>query len=553
MNGLSDQALLREYTGCRSEAAFAELVRRHVDFIYSAALRMVHDAHLAEDVTQGVFVALARNAPQLTDRSVLSGWLHRTAQNIAAQSVRTDVRRRAREQEAALMNQLFAPESDALWEQLAPHLDAALGELSQASRDALMLRYFERKSAHEMAQILSISEEAAQKRVSRAVEQLRGSSVKRGLAVSASGLVLLITANAVQAAPATLAVAISTAAALVGSGISTSTAIAAAKTIGMTTLQRTLVAATIIAAFGTGIHQAHRASALQTQVRTLRQQQTALTAQIRQLQHERDEESNRLAAAREEISQSNSGDRQNALLKLRGEVGVLRQQLAAAEARSGASSTAFSKMLNDPAMREHVRQSQLNTIKTRYAALFNEMKLTSEQAEQFVQLRGAQLMEDCDRWFSVSRGTLSPAEIEQVRAERWSELEKQLQPLLGVNGCARLREFEREFPAHDTVDLLNGQLGGNQLSGEQATRLFQVVKAEPFDLIRGFSGGFDPAFLGSQEDIDSHLLKVAESNQRVMQQASSFLAPEQLAALSTVLTNGVNWRITQAAALIPKH
>ena len=116
MNGLSaqnDQQLLRDYAANRSEAAFAELVRRHVDLVYSAAMRMVRDPHLAEDVTQGVFVALARNARQLTDRSVLSGWLHRTAQNIAAQTVRSDVRRRAREQEAAAMNELLATEADA--------------------------------------------------------------------------------------------------------------------------------------------------------------------------------------------------------------------------------------------------------------------------------------------------------------------------------------------------------------------------------------------------------------------------------------------------------
>src|SRR5437763_10775602 len=104
MKSLTDQQLLRDYTEHRSEAAFAELVRRHIDLVYSAALRMVCDAHLAQDVAQGAFVALAQNARQLTERSVLSGWLHRTAQNLAANAVRSDVRRRAREQEAASMN-----------------------------------------------------------------------------------------------------------------------------------------------------------------------------------------------------------------------------------------------------------------------------------------------------------------------------------------------------------------------------------------------------------------------------------------------------------------
>src|SRR5205823_14232353 len=99
------------------------------------ALRMVCDSHLAEDVTQGVFVALAKNFAQLADRPVLSGWLHRTTQNLAANAVRSDVRRRAREQEAAAMNELQEP--DAVWEQVAPHLDDALSELSEADRDAL--------------------------------------------------------------------------------------------------------------------------------------------------------------------------------------------------------------------------------------------------------------------------------------------------------------------------------------------------------------------------------------------------------------------------------
>ncbi len=152
---------------------------------------MVRDAHLAEDVTQGVFVALAQNARQLTNRAVLSGWLHRTAQNLAANAVRSEVRRRAREQEAAAMNELLAPETDPRWEEIAPQLDTALSELSEPDRDAVLLRYFERKSAREMAQALGTSEEAAQRRVSRAVERLREFFTRRGVAVGASGLAAL--------------------------------------------------------------------------------------------------------------------------------------------------------------------------------------------------------------------------------------------------------------------------------------------------------------------------------------------------------------------------
>jgi RNA polymerase sigma factor (sigma-70 family) len=201
MNTKTDQELLRDYARSRSEAAFAELARRHVDFVYSAALRMVRDAHLAQDVSQNVFVALAQNAGQLMDRPVLAGWLHRTTQNQAVKTIRSEVRRRTREQEAMAMKELLSAEAEAPWESIEPHLDVALGELSEAEREAVLLRYFQQKSAREMAGILGLSDVAAQKRVSRAVEKLRECFSKRGIKVGVAGLASLISANAVQTAP----------------------------------------------------------------------------------------------------------------------------------------------------------------------------------------------------------------------------------------------------------------------------------------------------------------------------------------------------------------
>src|SRR5881394_2971975 len=205
MNGQTDAELLRAYAESRSEAAIGELVRRHVDFVYSAARRMVRDPHLAEDVTQSVFVALTKSAGQLADRPALSGWLHRAAQNIAAQTVRTIERRRAREQEAFAMSEQIGTLPDVWWEQIEPHLDAALGELSDADRDAVVLRYFHKKSAAEIATILGVSDDAAQKRVSRGVEKLREVFAKNKITIGAGSLGLLISANAVQVAPAGLA------------------------------------------------------------------------------------------------------------------------------------------------------------------------------------------------------------------------------------------------------------------------------------------------------------------------------------------------------------
>jgi RNA polymerase sigma factor (sigma-70 family) len=171
---------------------------------------MTGDRHLAEDVSQGVFVALAKQAAKLADHPVLSGWLHRTTRNIAVQTVRIETSRRRREQEAAVMNESL--ETDASWKEIAPHLDAALGDLGESDRDAVLLRYFENKSANHMAAILGISAEAAQKRVSRAVERLREIFAKRGITAGAAGLAGIISANAVQAAPVGFGVVVSSAA-----------------------------------------------------------------------------------------------------------------------------------------------------------------------------------------------------------------------------------------------------------------------------------------------------------------------------------------------------
>jgi RNA polymerase sigma factor (sigma-70 family) len=332
----TDSQLLRAYAEHGAEPAFVELVRRHVDLVYSAALRMVCDSHLAEDVTQSVFVALAKNAAQLSDRAVLSGWLHRTAQNIAAQTVRTDVRRRAREQEAAVMIELRVAESNAVWQQVAPHLDAVLGELSEPDRDAVLLRYFQRQSAREMARTLGISVEAAQKRVSRAIERLREFLAKRGVTTGASGLVVVISTNAVQAAPAGLAITISTAVALAGTTLATTATVTATKAIAMTTLQKIIIGATFVAAIGAGIFETHQASQLREQNQLLQREQAPFAAEVLQLQRERDAATNRLASLLAENEQLRSNPNTTELLKLRREVARLRadaQQLAQSKAQ----------------------------------------------------------------------------------------------------------------------------------------------------------------------------------------------------------------------------
>jgi len=161
---VEDAELLARYAGQRSESAFAELVRRHLNVVHATALRLAGgDAHLAQDITQTVFIELARQAPRLAGKP-LAGWLHTTTRFTAAKTVRSEVRRRQREQESCAMNVNDSrPETN--WDQLRPVLDTALGELSEHDREAVLLRYFHGREFRAVGAALGVSEDAARMRV----------------------------------------------------------------------------------------------------------------------------------------------------------------------------------------------------------------------------------------------------------------------------------------------------------------------------------------------------------------------------------------------------
>jgi uncharacterized protein (TIGR03435 family) len=221
MHELDDNTLLRQYAEQNSEAAFAALVARHVDKVYSVALRHTRNAHAAEEITQAVFVILAKKSGRLGGKVILSGWLYETARLTALTYIRSEIRRARREQEAHMQTALNENESEA-WPHIAPLLDDALAGLSAADRHAVVLRYFDGKSLGEVGAALGASEDAAKKRVTRAVEKLRGFFTKRGVTLTATILTAAISANSVQAAPLGLATTVAAAAAK-GAAVSGST------------------------------------------------------------------------------------------------------------------------------------------------------------------------------------------------------------------------------------------------------------------------------------------------------------------------------------------
>jgi RNA polymerase sigma factor (sigma-70 family) len=219
MTELDDHDLLAEFARSESESAFAALAARHVNLVHSAALRFTGNAHSAQEITQAVFVILARKAGSISRNTILSGWLYQTARLTAANFVKAETRRQQREQEAYMQSTLNEPADTAAWQQIAPLLDAAMGDLGETDRNAVVLRFFENKTAQEVGAALKLTEAAAHKRTARALEKLRKFFTKRGLALSAVAIAGAVSANSVQAAPASLAATV-TAAAAKGAGIS---------------------------------------------------------------------------------------------------------------------------------------------------------------------------------------------------------------------------------------------------------------------------------------------------------------------------------------------
>jgi len=217
-----DMPLVREFTARQSENAFATLVSRHTNLVYSAALRQTRDPQLAEEVTQVVFILLARKAATLGAKTILTGWLYRTACYVSGSALKRERRRQHREQEAFMQSELDA-QAGPIWNQLSPLLDEAMLRLGQTDRDALVLRYFEGRSLNEVGFALGASEDAAKKRVNRALEKLRKFFAKRGVDSTTSAIAETISANSVLIAPATLAKTVTAVALAKGATASIST------------------------------------------------------------------------------------------------------------------------------------------------------------------------------------------------------------------------------------------------------------------------------------------------------------------------------------------
>src|ERR1039458_10168916 len=223
MHDATDMNLLRQYAGGNSDAAFAALVSRHVNLVYSAALRKTGNPHAAEEITQAVFIILAQKAGRIPGKTILPGWLYQTARLTASSFLRGEIRRVRREQEAYMQTVPHAVAPDETWEQLAPLLEDAMGQLGDKDRAAVVLRFFGGKSFSEVGTAAGVSENAAKKRVIHALEKLHRYFAKRGVSSTTAIIAGAISANSVQAAPVALAKTVSAVAIAKGAAASGST------------------------------------------------------------------------------------------------------------------------------------------------------------------------------------------------------------------------------------------------------------------------------------------------------------------------------------------
>lgn len=327
-----DTELLRRYAAHRDEAAFAALVERYLKLVYFAALRQVGgDAHRAEDVTQTVFTLLARKAPALTQHQTLAGWLHTTTRFAASQAMRAERRRLAREQEAHTMHETTSdPTANVEWDRLRPAIDEALNELSEADREAVLLRFFADQPLAEVGRALNVSENAARMRVDRALDKLHALLARRGMTSTAAALGLALANQAAAAVPAGLAASV-TSGALAGAATAGGSAVALKILSFMSTTKilAGVASLAVLAATAITLRQQQTNTDLRAQVSALHQDAATLTA-LR-------EENHRLLAA-QTAAQDTAVAEHNELVQLRAEKAAFLKAIAdrkAAAARAG--------------------------------------------------------------------------------------------------------------------------------------------------------------------------------------------------------------------------
>lgn len=516
-----DVELLRRYANERSEEAFTALVQRHLPLVYHAALRRTNgDAHLAEDVAQAVFANLAQEAGSLQRHAMLGGWLYVATRHAAANAMRTENRRRVREQEAQAMNEISAPEIMAgEWERLRPELDSVMDELGEADRNAVLLRFFENRPYAEIGASFQISEDAARMRVDRSLEKLRALLGRRGITSTAAALGGLLAAQSAMAAPTGLATAVA-GSVLAGAGI-----VAGAGSAGLIAFMTTnkimmgIAGAVALVAGGTAVYEYREARLAETAIIGLSRDKADLQSQLAKqgAQVRVAEEKYRMAEERAE-----------ALAKSSSEAGSAKNSGAPATSSNAAKALAASSFVGkmdilyaNPEYVQLEMERALLGLRTRYGPPYRRLGLSDAQILEFESLMLEQQQATIDMFAAArTKGvSVNDPRLRQLSDPAYAAVQAKLKALLGSEGNAALKEFTSPGAgmARSTVDSLAMRLyATDPITPEQADKLTEVIAAHTTKPTQG-TGFF---MENGQPDWTA-----------IYAQAKDIISPSQLAAL----------------------
>lgn len=472
-----DAELLRRDTAESSDAAFAELVARHVDLVYSAALRQAGgDTHRAQDVTQVVFTALARKAAQLKQHPVLAGWLYTAAQHAAASARRTEARRAAREKETHLMQLGAASEETQIdWARVRPVLDDAMRQLCDTDREAVLLRYFARQSFGAIGASLQLSEDAARMRVDRALDKLHTLLARRGVTSTASALGVVLGEHAVGAAPAGIAASIASEAlvAATATGVVTATAALGGFMSHTTT---SILGVVALAATGAASFQFNAARGARATIATLQRERDGLAAQVQSAPAH-------LAASMPSAPPATPPRSLPPSLVAATKAAV--PAGAANAAQRDAETRAKDAAVAAAIASQEARLAQARSVENLYRVLFQQLRFSASDIERFKTLwtqrdASAEALLEELRTKGV-RVDFTAREVVREQTER--EFEAGLQREFGEAGARAYARFNETLAVRPLMNTLAAALlyTDTPLTGQQAEQLINIVAANARD------------------------------------------------------------------------
>lgn len=458
----ADFELLRLYADSRSEAAFTQLVQRHLNTVYAAAFRRLGgDAHHAADVAQIVFTSLARHASSLARRPVLTGWLHTATRHAAIDLIRREQRRSAREQQASALADVNTPDRPSTdWGQLRPILDTAIDQLGERDRELVLLRFFENRSFTDIGAQLTLSEDAVRMRANRALEKLRTLLARRGVNSTAAALTVFLTTQPLIAVPVGLVATITS-----GSlaAVTSASVLAASGFLLMSTTKTFLIFAGLITAvaIGTAVHESQQAASTAIELTQLQQMQNTLRAAHASLVIE-------ITAAHTKIV-SLQAEQKEAATKL--------AQPASASAL--AVTPTIKSLWKYPDYGRLYVEKQRATLAFRYGQLYRDLHLTPDQISKFENAQTELQQSIVDIWTEAEARGLpaSDTSVARMTSEPHRLLETDLRALLGATGYEQYQNYEKTKGAREITTSLAANLYASEapLTATQGTELAKII------------------------------------------------------------------------------